>query len=211
MNSTYQKFTGGAVFFNPGLSALIKVGINDLMNDYKITGGFQLGADLNSNSYLLSYENLKKRIDKQIVFSRQAREFQSGYFIAKLHTHEIKYILKYPFNDLTAIRGTISYRNDRTVIKSTDIIALDSSNYSENWGTAKLEYIFDNTIKRGVNLRNGIRYKIFAEAFRQIDRKKTFMSVFGIDFRSYIKIHRRASRPHRRRRWCRHRRGACAR
>ncbi|MEP7168144.1 MAG: hypothetical protein ABI855_02115 [Bacteroidota bacterium] len=190
MNETYQKFSYGSVYFNPGLSGLIKVGVNDLMNDYKITGGFQLGADLNSNSYLLSYENLKKRIDKQIVFSRQSREFQSGYYIAKLHTHEIKYILKYPFNDLTAIRGTISYRNDRTVIKSTDIIALDSSNYSENWGSAKLEYIFDNTIKRGLNLRNGVRYKIFAEAFRQIDRKKTFMSVFGIDFRSYTKIHR---------------------
>jgi hypothetical protein len=53
-----------------------------------------------------------------------------------------------------------------------------------------VEYIFDNTIKRGLNLRNGLRYKIFAEAFRQVNRSKTFMSVFGLDFRYYLKVHR---------------------
>jgi len=190
LNATYQTFTGGAVYFNPGLTGLIKIGINDLMNDYKITGGFRLSGDLNSNEYLLSYENLKKRIDKQIVFYRQAREFALGFAFVKVHTHELKYVLKYPFNDLTSLRGTVSYRHDRTVLKSTDINALQFPNFYENWGSVKLEYVFDNTRKRGLNLRNGIRYKIFAEAFRQVDRKKTFMSVFGFDLRTYTKIHR---------------------
>jgi hypothetical protein len=190
LNATYQTFTGGAVYFDPGLTGLLKIGINDLMNDYKVTGGFRLAGDLNSNEYLLSYENLKRRIDKQILFFRQAREFALGFAFAKVHTHEIKYVAKYPFNDLTAIRGTVSYRNDRTVIKSTDINALQFPNYYENWGSVKVEYIFDNTIKRGLNLRNGLRYKIFAEAFRQVNRSKTFMSVFGLDFRYYLKVHR---------------------
>ncbi|HKR04959.1 MAG TPA: hypothetical protein VJY62_10010 [Bacteroidia bacterium] len=190
LNATYQTFTGGAVYFDPGLTGLLKIGINDLMNDYKITGGFRLAGDLNSNEYLLSYENLKRRIDKQILFFRQAREFALGFAFAKVHTHEVKYVLKYPFNDLTALRGTIAYRNDRTVVKSTDINALQFQNFYENWGSVKLEYIFDNTIKRGLNLRNGMRYKIFAEAFRQVNRKKTFMSVFGVDFRAYVKVHR---------------------
>jgi hypothetical protein len=191
LNATYQTFTGGAVYFDPGLTGLFKVGINDLMNDYKVTGGFRLAGDLNSNEYLLSYENQKKRIDKEILFFRQAREFGIGAaFFVKVHTHEIKYISKYPFNDLSSIRGTISYRNDRTVVKATDLASLESPNFYENWGSAKIEYVYDNTIKRGVNLLNGMRYKIFAEAFRQVDHSKTFMSVMGVDFRYYLKVHR---------------------
>src|SRR5207344_1150076 len=59
LNASYQTFTGGAVYFDPGLTGLIKMGINDLMNDYKITGGFRLAGDLNSNEWMLSFENLK--------------------------------------------------------------------------------------------------------------------------------------------------------
>ncbi|MFI5220294.1 MAG: hypothetical protein ACHQNT_12490 [Bacteroidia bacterium] len=190
-NSTYQTFTGGAVYFDPGLTGLFKVGISDLMNDYKITAGFRLAGDLNSNEYLLSFENLKRKIDKQYTFYRQAREFTvGGFYFIKVHTHEVKYMAKYPFNDLASLRGTISYRNDRTVVKSTDVFALQIPNFFEHWASAKVEYVFDNTIKKGLNLYNGMRYKIFAEGFRQVDRSKTFMGVVGVDFRHYLKIHR---------------------
>ena len=52
-NSTYQAFTGSAFYFDPGLNILFKVGVADLMNDYKITGGFRISGDLNSNEYFL--------------------------------------------------------------------------------------------------------------------------------------------------------------
>ncbi len=190
LSATYQTFTGGAVYFDPGLTGLFKIGISDLMNDYKITGGFRLAGDLNSNEYLLCYENMKRRIDKQISFFRQAREFGIGYAYVKVHTHDVKYTMKYPFNDLASLSTTISYRNDRTVLKATDIFAAQVPNYYENWGSVNLVYVFDNTIKRYLNLPVGTRLKVFAEAFRQIDRPNTFMSVFGVDIRHYIKIHR---------------------
>ncbi len=44
---------------------LFKIGANDLFEDYKITGGFRLSPDFDANEYLLSFENLKKRLDKQ--------------------------------------------------------------------------------------------------------------------------------------------------
>lgn len=189
-NSTYQTFTGGAVYFDPGLNGLFKIGISDLMNDYKITGGFRLAGDLNSNEYLLSFENLKRRVDKQYVFFRQAREFVAGFFFVKVHTHEAKYILKYPFNDLSRVTGTVSYRNDRTVIKSTDVIALQVPNFYDNWVSLKADYVFDNTRKKGLNLYNGLRFKIFAEGFRLVDQSRTFTGVVGVDVRHYLKIHR---------------------
>jgi len=35
-----------------------------------------------------------------------------------------------------------------------------------------------------------LRYKIFAEAFRQLDKEKTWLGVVGVDFRHYLKVHR---------------------
>jgi hypothetical protein len=190
LNATYQTFTGGAVFFDPGLTGLFKIGISDLMNDYKITAGFKLSGDLNSNEYLLVFDDLKKRIDKQYVFYRQAREFAIGPFFFKVHTHEIKYRLSLPFNETTSIRTTAAYRHDRTVVKSTDVLPLQIPNFYENWASLKGEFVYDNTIKRGLNLYNGTRLKFFAEGFRQVDKSKTFMGVIGVDFRHYFKIHR---------------------
>jgi Tol biopolymer transport system component len=189
-NSTYQAFTGSAFYFDPGLNVLIKVGIADLMNDYKISGGFRLSGDLNSNEYFLNYEDLKHRVDKSYSFYRQAREYVTGFSYLKVHTHELKGQLRYPFNDLTSLRGSLSMRTDRIVTLSTDIAALQVPTVNNYWGSAKLEYVYDNTLSKGLNLWNGLRYKVFAEAFRQIDQKKTWMGVFGIDVRHYLKIHR---------------------
>jgi hypothetical protein len=190
LNATYQTFTGGAVYFDPGLTGLLKIGIADLMNDYKITAGFKLSGDLNSNEYLMVFDDLKRRMDKQYVFFRQAREFSIGPFFLKVHTHELKYRLSFPFNETTSLRGTAAYRHDRTVIKSTDIIPLQIPNLYENWASLKAEFVYDNTIRRGLNLYNGTRLKVFAEGFRQVDQSKTFMGVAGVDVRHYLKLHR---------------------
>lgn len=189
-NSTYQAFTGSAFYFDPGLNVLIKVGIADLFNDYKISGGFRLSGDLNSNEYFLGYENLKKRVDKSVAFFRQAKEYVGGFSYLKVHTHELKGQLKYPFNDLASLRGSLSFRTDRIVTLSTDASNLEIPTVNNYWGSGKLEYVYDNTLSKGLNLWNGLRYKLFIEAFRQIDRKETWLGVVGIDVRHYQKIHR---------------------
>ncbi len=189
-NNTYQAFTGGAFYFDPGLNILIKIGITDLMNDYKISGGFRLSGDLNSNEYFLGYDNLKHRVDRSIAFFRQAREYVTGFSFLKVHTHEGKGQLKYPFNDLASLRGSLSLRTDRIVTLSTDIATLQIPTVNNYWGSIKLEYVYDNTLNKGLNLWNGLRYKVFAEAFRQIDQKETWLGVAGIDVRHYQKIHR---------------------
>ncbi len=189
-NATYQAFTGDAFYFDPGLNILIKVGIADLMNDYKISGGFRLSGDLNSNEYFLNYDNLKKRIDKTLSFYRQGREYVSGFAYVKVHTHEAKGQLRYPFNDLASLRGSLSFRTDRITTLSTDVASLKVPDVNKYWGNIKLEYVYDNTLSTGLNLWNGLRYKLFAETFRQIDKPKTWLGVVGIDVRHYLKLHR---------------------
>jgi len=188
LNQSYQLFTGGgAIYYNPGLNGFFKIGITDLLEDYKITGGFKLAGDLNSNEYFLSYENLKKRFDKKLTFYRQVLFVEP---FAKLNSHELRFTGSWPFSDVSSIRGSLAYRNDRLAILSIDNTTLNLPNGFLNWGSTRVEYVFDNTLKTGVNLFNGTRLKIFGEYYKQIDKENTGMVILGTDIRHYQKIHR---------------------
>jgi hypothetical protein len=194
LNASYQSFTGGAFYFNPGFNVLMKIGANDLFEDLKITGGVRISTDLDANEYLLSFENLKGRLDKQLVFHREAFKNQ-GYddqyvFEIKTHSHQLSYIMRYPFSQVKSIAATISYRNDRTVYLATDDNYLNEPNIYRHWAGFKLEYNFDNTRSLGLNLYSGTRYKIFAEVQEQVYKSPYELVVFGADFRNYTRLHR---------------------
>ncbi len=72
LNNTYQVYSGGAPYFNPGLNLLSRFGVIDLFENYRITGGFRFSGNFDSNEYLVSVENLKGKFDKQFIFHRQA-------------------------------------------------------------------------------------------------------------------------------------------
>ena len=193
LNASYQKFAGGGsqIYLNPGINAFFKVGVSDLFEDYRIVGGIRFSGDLNSNEFFLSRENRIKNLDKQIVLHRQSLlDVADNYSIVKVYTHEAKYILKYPFSEVASVRGTVNYRNDKIVYTATDLTNLKRENSFENWGSLKLEWVYDNSIKKGLNLYNGTRAKLFGEYYRQIDKVKTDFFVVGLDARNYKKIHR---------------------
>ncbi|MCF8369383.1 MAG: hypothetical protein K9G76_10105 [Bacteroidales bacterium] len=193
LNQTYQPFTGGSspIFLNPGFNALFKVGVTDLLEDYRITGGVRLNLNLANNEYLFSYANLKKRVDKEIIFHRQAIENSTDQgYIYRVYSHEIYYIVKYPFNRIMALKGTASFRNDNAVFLSLDIPSLQEPNFYRNWVGGKGEFIYDDTKNLGVNLFHGTRFKLFGEYYQLVDEKGENLVVLGFDFRNYQRIHR---------------------
>ncbi len=190
LNASYQTFTGGAVYYNPGLNMMFKVGANDLFEDYRIIGGMRLATDFDSNEFLFSFENLKKRLDRQMLLHRQIFKTSTEYSLLKTITHEAFYILKYPLNQVTALKGSVIFRHDRTVFLSTDLQNLNEKDIFKPWLGLRGEYIFDNTRFLGVNLYTGWRYKIFAEGYKNVIEKKSDLIVVGVDFRHYTRIHR---------------------
>lgn len=189
LNSSYQSYTG-TNYYNPGFNMLFKIGTNDLFEDYKIVGGFRFGGNFDCNEYLLSFENLKKRLDKQIVFHRQAYENSTESAELKTHTHELMYIVKWPFDQVSAVRATFTFRYDRTVNLSIDMQNLKTSNNYKYWDGIKLEYIYDDTRFLGINLYEGTRAKAFGESYWQINNKLSDLFVLGVDCRHYERIHR---------------------
>ncbi len=191
LNNSYQLFNPASPSFNnPSINLFNMVELKDLMEDYRLIGGINLNFDLVDNNYLVSFEDLKYRIDKKYLFVRQSYSSLEDLVPIKTKTHEFKYRLKYPFNEVMAVAGTFSYRNDRAVVGSVDQPTLDERGFMNHLGGAKLEFIFDNTFYKGINLLEGFRYKFFAEFFHQLDQAKTDFTVIGADFRHYQKVHR---------------------
>ena len=192
LNRAYQPFTGAKdpIFINPGFNALFLVGVTDLMEDYRITGGVRLDFNLVDNEYLFSYMNMKHRLDHQIIFHRQTVEDVGNYSYIRHRINELYYISTYPFTPVLNIRGTASIRYDKAVYLSTDQLNLKQPNVDKYWGCLKAELTYDNTRNFGVNLYYGTRYKIFGEYYRQVNAPGNDMVVIGADFRHYQKIHR---------------------
>lgn len=192
LGTNYQRFTGGSspVYLNPGLNALFKIGLSDLFEDKRIVAGFRISGTLD-NEYLLSWENRIKKIDQQLVLHRQSfLKVNSFAGVNKIQTHDARYTWKIPFSEVSATKFSLMYRNDRIVFASISDESLEKAHTYDNYGGAKLEYIFDNTRKRGLNLYNGTRFKIWGEYWRKITEEQHDLITAGFDFRNYKKIHR---------------------
>lgn len=187
-NQFYQPFTGEGGL-NPGLSGLTRMGISDLFEDHRIVGGFRLALDLNNNDYLVAYENLKHRLDRRISFQRQAYQGVDDFGVTKVHTHNARYQVSWPFNELESIRASVMYRNDRYVRQSIDPISLVTPNFNDHMAGLKLEYVYDSSLPRGLNLWTGWKMKVFAEYYQHPERKGD-MQVAGLDLRHSLKVHR---------------------
>ncbi len=189
-NQLYQPFNGGP-YNNPGMGVVVKISMFDLMEDHSITGGMRYGFNGNSTEYFLNYTNRRKRLDKTYGFQRQKLKQNSaeGYPIESI-IHQAKGTFSWPFSKVLAVKGTVNLRNDRNIVKAIDDRSLQAEDFSSNWGGLKVELIYDDTRDKALNIKNGTRFKIFAESYTELASTLSDINILGADFRFYQKIHR---------------------
>lgn len=216
--NSYQKFKENSpVYNNQGLSGFVKLGIVDLFENYRIHGGFRFpldGSSLVPKEFYITYENNKKRLDKEITFYRNSTKNDIKKYdntslknIGEEETH-LNYLqlrLKYSLDILNSVRFKMAYRNEKTVTKSTEILTLNATNVVDNWAILKLEFVHDHTIKKEENILNGFRANGYLEFQKEIPTKNTnifgenvllpnwndgYLFVYGADARHYLKIFR---------------------
>lgn len=188
LNQVYQPYSANG-FFNPPVNGLFRIGISDLFENYRITGGVRLAGNLTGNEYLLAFQDLRKRFDKSLVFHRQ------GIQTAQLNgtrvmAHSVISKLSYPFNEVARVSGSLSGRVDRTVYLSTDLSNLNRSNEQNFWVQAKGEYVYDNSFPAGLNMLTGTRMKFTVEYFLNPTEDNQSTTVIGGDFRRYERVGR---------------------
>lgn len=204
VNGQYQIFNGGP-FISPGLGAVMKMGISDIFEDYKVYGGVRFGTS--SMEYFMGYQNLKHRLDKEMIFTRRTNRAGNEFSTYQFITNEAAYNLVYPFSPISSIRTTFKLRHDNIVTKANESFSLRAPDFHDFWSTFKIAYVFDNTQYVMLNIMHGTRLKIWGEYLQQLQKNdEKFYYVFssvpafdkqhyntfvaGLDIRHYQKIHR---------------------
>lgn len=211
LNTPYKPFDGNLGFPRQGsFNGMFKLSISDLFQDYRIMGGVRVPANLNGLDVFVSYHNLRKRLDKELIYYRQSNTIANELSAQRQRNQELRYMMTYPFSEIAAIKGGPFVRLDQYIPLSSEQGVLNNGERGNvYWIGTHLEYVFDNTIPRGLNLRHGLRFKIYLDYFRDITYTQPNyaslnpqensaripdggleLSVLGADFRHYQKIHR---------------------
>jgi len=192
LNLSYQPYLGysGPVYQNSPTNALFVVGATDLLEDYRIIGGVRLNASLIHNEYLFGMANLKHRLDREVYFHKTGFDVSYTDAYVRHRIYEMHYVLRYPLTEVLALKGTTSVQYDKPYVLAYDYPTANMSADGNTWAIAKGEVVYDNTREIGINLMQGLRYKVFGEYYQLIKKPSVNMIVVGFDFRHYTRIHR---------------------
>ncbi len=222
LGTRYQPFTGSLpVNLNNGaFNGMLSVSVFDLLEDLRFTGMlrsplintagsgvpvnigqqniFYPGTQslLNSGTeYMGRFDYLKRRLDYSALYYRKTDIGQTGAgYSAKLFTNLYQGTIKYPFDKVKSIRVSVGVRQDKVILKWSDIAPLDGPDSKQTFGLMRMEYVYDNTVVKATNIMNGLRYKFFIDYNSQIsklgteDGRNSFN--FGFDGRYYYPIYR---------------------
>ncbi len=191
-----QRFTYPA----PGI--LLKADFKDIFEDYELEAGMRLPTTFNGSEYFITWHNKKRRLDQRFSVYRRNNRFSSeGSFSLnrrELNTVLGQYGLSYPFDVFRSVRSTATLRRDRLTQLATDLPSLNTPSRSEQRVGLKLEYVFDNTMDVATNIKNGTRYKVYADFYKafnlqvsngvSLDFDKGFLGVLGFDARHYLRL-----------------------
>ncbi len=199
-NPQYQPFTGTPDndLLNAGFNMQFKVGAIDLLNDYRLVGGFRTdfqpvpGLSLSPNSeFMIGLLNHKKRFNKELTAYRRSQlTTVNDFYLLRIITSEVQVKGIWPFNEVQSVNGSVGLRNQRGIVLSDNPVSLPIPDFYTNYGVLKAAYIHDNSRKLGLNLYKGTRYKVFTEYYRNFTVSNSGMHTLGIDFRNYQQIHR---------------------
>lgn len=185
----------------PGI--LVKTNFKDLMEDYQVELGMRIPTTFNGAEYFITYDDRKKRIDKRFAMYRSSfRDAQPGVSFEQVRTRTKSFIalnqLRYPLDIFRSIRATTTFRIDQFVRLATDDLSLAEPNVRQQRLGLRLEYVFDNSLDIDINIKNGTRYKVFAEAAKKLnidfydgftaDFDQGFLFVLGADARHYQRL-----------------------
>jgi len=190
--SFYQPFSGPSSSF-PGLSGLIKVGASDLHENRKWVGGIRLAGSLENSTFVLSHQDLERKVDRQWIIERQGNEGLNSDLgaLTRTHTHAVHYRRTLPFSETMSLRAQLTYRLDRVALLSTDPFNASRDDvYNQGIG-GTVSWVFDDSRQRSLNLRTGTRAKAWFEMLVPPDGNGKQLLVAGFDARRYLPLYRR--------------------
>lgn len=189
---------------NTPLGFLFKTNIKDLFEDYSLDAGIRIPTAFNGTETFLVFDDKKFRLDKRYAIYRKSNEYTTSDATSVFLTKSKKtsllgmYQIKLPVDIYRSIRATSQLRFDRFLELSTENNSFSAPAITEKRISVKIEYIYDNTFDANINIKHGLRYKIFNEAINEFDinfidgfkfnLSNGFTNVIGFDARYYLPV-----------------------
>ena len=199
---SYSASPQGFDYPPPGI--LLKANFKDLLEDYEFEGGVRIPTTFNGSEYFLTYKDKKRRLDKiYSVYRKNTRFSDEVNSVFVPNRREVNIVLgqfgvRYPLDIFRSLRATATLRRDRITQLATERPALETPTNNEQRIGVKFEYVFDNTLDVAINIKNGTRYKVFAEFVKRFDLEvfdgfslsfnEGFMTILGFDARHYQRL-----------------------
>ncbi len=213
----YQAYTGnGGQYSNPPLGGMFTASLIDKMEDYRFTGGIRVPIDFSSVTYLLQFQNLRRRVDWGLTFLKNDEKHNYRFMLGsaqggtvveepgKTTLNMIQGDVSFPFDKVKSVRMQLGLREDRMIIKAQDPIGLALPSTKEYWVMSRVEFVHDDTKNPTLNIWNGLRFKLFAEYMYKLYSDNEYYRPaggfdstrlggfynLGLDLRYYKKIYR---------------------
>lgn len=191
----FQSINHTEVLNTPLFSPHFSLSISDLMNNHVLEAGARLAGipgsgALNGTDYYLRYVNRKGRMNKEVYFNRRARFFNFNTSYERNIMYSGGFAIHYPFTEKSRIEAHGIFREDQNLVMAIDESSLSGELDQSQWLAGyRINYVFDNTVSRGVNRLEGSRLKAFAENFHSLSQQG-YNLMLGVDARHYTPIHR---------------------
>lgn len=175
---------------NQNMGLVIKGGLSDVFEDHKLSGGMLINSDFSNNQFYLMYEYLRRRWDQRYIFLQQRSRREIGPDFFRTNTLEGIASFSYPLNRYQSVRLAGIFRHDKDALLGTDQRQLQAAAVINNWAGAKAEFVQDNTTEIALNTLRGTRWKFYVEGYKHLNREKDYMTVIGLDYRTYLPLYK---------------------
>ena len=179
-----------------GFGILLETEMNDMLENHLIKGGALFTTDFKNGDIYVEYDYLKERVDYSALYERNVILIDSPPIAERYVKNTFEVGASYPFN----IRTKLSINPFFTETRYDDLFpyssptapstfTFDESVVNRFVGT-KVELVYDNSVIKELNHREGSRGKIQFTHHEGLTDKKSGFSNISIDLRHNQKIHR---------------------
>lgn len=190
-----------------GFGTIFDITMTDLMENHRINGGIFALGDFASTSIYGEYEYLKKRTDFKLKYERQNYTFFTGQApivafnrfvnLFNISSQKASGVINYPFNNHLRMDLDLGWYNTNVALR--DGFSLQSENLETHFGQGGFNFVYDNTVKQGLNMLKGTRLKLslystFAFSTSDsitVNSSDEDFTNFNFDFRNYTEIFRK--------------------
>ncbi|MBS1976103.1 MAG: PD40 domain-containing protein [Bacteroidetes bacterium] len=178
-----------------GFSIRIETQMNDILENFRITGGIQTAFDWKSGDVYAEMQYLKHRIDYSVRFDRKVIFWSQNDQLQKYSWQKIEFGASLPINVRMRVGLKPFVGFTRFVDRGPDqAVSPGPPTYlpskEQFYGGVKAEFIYDNSVTTGMNIIEGTRGKVSFISYAGLGNKAASFSQISADIRHYQKIYK---------------------